>query len=279
MGTSRGVVEISILADNRVVEPYPKGLQGEYGFAAAVDGVLFDTGQSDIFLTNARLLDVSTDFEAVVLSHGHFDHTGGLPHVLDPGDKPTIYLHPGVWTDRYQSTDVFAEPVSIGIPYTKTEVTSGAELVEHRDPVAVTDTIYALGEIPRDHATATVGTVEDDGELVADPVIDDQALAVKTGDGVAVLLGCGHSGVMNTIEYAEAVTDAPVRYVIGGTHLIAKEDPEIHALADELAGRLDLFAGTHCTGLRAQTILSDRLPDAFRNVGVGSQIELPPDSE
>lgn len=272
------MVAIDILADNRVAEPYPKGLQGVYGFAAAVDDVLFDTGQSDIFLQNARRLGVGTDFDSIVLSHSHFDHTGGLQHVLDPGNKPTVYLHPEIWTDRFQVTEKYADPVSIGLPYTKTEVANGAELVEHREPVAVTEKILALGEIPREQATATVGKIERDGELVEDPVIDDQALAIQTPDGVAVVLGCGHSGLMNTIEYAETVTGDEVRFVLGGTHLIAKNDEEIHAIADKLEGQLDLFAGTHCTGSRAEHIFSDRFPEAFRTVGVGTRIELPLDS-
>lgn len=274
------MVSITILVDNTVATAFPKGLRGEWGFAAAVDDVLFDTGQSGSVVHNARLLNVPTRFETIVLSHTHLDHTSGLDHFLDPTHKPRIYLHPEVWTERYTTAfpggDQLPEPVYIGIPFSKAEVESGADLVEHREPVEVATGVFALGEIPRRHVETTVGKIERDGELVDDPVVDDQALAVRTDGGTALVLGCCHSGLRNTIEYAETVTGEEVRYVVGGTHLVAMEDEEVHDLADWLEGKLELFAGTHCTGFRAQSILAERLPGAFRSVGVGSTIELPP---
>ena len=274
------MVTITILVDNTVATPVPRGLRGEWGFAAAVDAVLFDTGQSESVVHNARLLDVPTRFETIVLSHTHHDHTAGLDQFLDPLHKPTLYLHPEVWTERYTTEtpggDPLPEPAFIGIPFSKAQVESGAELVEHRSPVEVDTGVFALGEIPRRHVETTVGKREADGTLVDDPVIDDQALAVKTRAGTALVLGCCHSGLRNTIEHAEAVTDDDVRYVIGGTHLVAMDAEAVHELADWLEGRLDLFAGTHCTGFEAQAILAERLPEAFRPVGVGSTIDLPP---
>ncbi len=277
------MTQVTVLADNTVVTPFPKGLRGEWGFAAAVDDVLFDTGQSESVVHNARLLDVPTRFDTIVLSHTHLDHTSGLDHFLDPMKKPTLYLHPEVWTERYATEfpggDPLPEPVYIGIPFSRAEVESGAELVEHREPVEVATDVFALGEIPRKHVETTVGKIERDGELVDDPVVDDQALAVRTDDGTGLVLGCCHSGLRNTIEYAEEVTGEEVRYVVGGTHLVAMKPEEVHGIADWLEDKLDLFAGTHCTGFRAQSILAERLPDAFRPVGVGSTIQLPPGSE
>lgn len=274
------MVTITILADNTVATPVPKGLRGEWGFAAAIDDVLFDTGQSESAVHNARLLNVPTRFDTIVLSHTHLDHTSGLDHFLNPMDKPTLYLHPEVWTERYATEfpggGTLPNPVHIGIPYSKAEVESGADLVEHREPVEVARDVFALGEIPRHHVETTVGKIKEDGELVDDSIIDDQAIAVRTDHGTALVLGCCHSGLRNSIEYAEVVTDDDVRYVIGGTHLVAMDAEQVHAIADWLDGKLDLFAGTHCTGFQAQAILADRLPEAFRPVGVGSRIELPP---
>lgn len=275
------MMELTILVDNTVATPVPKGLRGEWGFAAAVDGVLFDTGQSESVVHNARLLDVPPRFETIVLSHTHFDHTSGLDQFLDPLAKPTLYLHPAVWAERYATKDSegdpLPEPIHIGIPFSKAEVKSGADVIEHRDPKEVVTDVFALGEIPRRHVETTVGKIEDDGELVDDPVIDDQALAVRTDEGTGLILGCCHSGLRNSIEYAEEVTGEEVRYVIGGTHLVAMDADDVHELADWLEGKLDLFAGTHCTGFEAQSILAARLPQAFRPVGVGSTIELPPE--
>lgn len=274
------MTDVTILVDNTVAKSIPKGLRGEWGFAAAIDDILFDTGQSDSVVHNARLLDVPTTFEHVVLSHTHFDHTAGLEGFLDPLDKPTVYCHPELWTERYSTGPPgggsFPDPVHIGIPFSRAEVESGADLVEHRDPVEIVDDVFALGEIPRVHRETTTGKCRADDELADDAVVDDQSIAVRTTDGTALVLGCCHAGLRNTIEYAETVTGEDVRYVIGGTHLVALEADEVREIADWLEGRLDLFAGTHCTGFQAQRILADRLPDAFRSVGVGSTLELPP---
>jgi len=275
------MVDVTILADNTVATPVPRGLRGEWGFAAAVDGVLFDAGQSSV-AHNARRLGLPTRYDTIVLSHSHYDHTAGLDEFLDPMAPPTVYCHPDIWTPRYQTearyVDSVPEPVHIGMPYARAEVESGADVVEHRDPIEVADDVIALGEIPRPHDETAVGEVEREGELVADPVVDDQSLAVRTGEGVALVLGCCHAGLRNTIEYAEQVTGDDVSAVIGGTHLVAREAEAIHEIADWLDGRLDLFAGTHCTGFEAKSILAERLPDAFRQAGVGSRLELPPPS-
>jgi 7,8-dihydropterin-6-yl-methyl-4-(beta-D-ribofuranosyl)aminobenzene 5'-phosphate synthase len=272
-------MDVTILVDNTVATAYPRGLRGEWGFAAAVGDVLFDTGGSGSLVHNARLLDVPTRFDSVVLSHAHPDHTTGLDTLLDPTDRPTLYLHPELWADRYRiespEGDPLPDPVHIGIPYAKAAVEGGADLVEHREPVEVAPGVVALGEIPRPHPATTVGKIERDGQLVDDPVVDDQALAVRTTEGTALVVGCCHAGLRNTIEYAETVTGDEVRSVVGGTHLVALEAEAVHELADWLSGKLDLFAGCHCTGFEAQRILADRLPDAFRHVGVGSTIELP----
>lgn len=272
------MVRITILVDNTVATPVPRGLRGEWGFAAAVDDVLFDTGQSDAVVHNARLLDVGPDFGTVVLSHAHYDHTSGLDAVLDPMDEPTVYCHPDIWAERYVTEApggaALPKPVSIGVPFTRSAVESGAEVVAHRESVEVSTGVHALGEIPREHVETTVGKIEVDGELVDDPVLDDRALAVETAEGTALVLGCCHAGLRNTIEHAEAVTGEPVRHVVGGTHLVAMDVDDVHELADWLDGRLATFAGTHCTGFEAQAILAERLPDAFEPAGVGTTIEI-----
>jgi len=272
------MVRITVIADNTVVTPAPQGLRGEWGFSAVVDDVLFDTGQSETAARNARLLGLPAHYEAIVLSHAHGDHTAGLQPFLDPGEQPTIYCHPDLWRPRYTTAfpggGALPSPVHVGVPYTREHVESGAEVVTHTEPVEVAPGIHALGEIPREHVETTVGKIEVDGELVDDPVVDDRALAVETDDGLALVLGCCHSGLRNTIEHAESITGETVRHVVGGTHLVAMDAEGVHDLADWLDGRLDTFGGTHCTGFAAQSILAERLPEAFEPVGVGSRLEI-----
>ncbi|XGI84375.1 MBL fold metallo-hydrolase [Halorutilales archaeon Cl-col2-1] len=266
------MVEISVLADNTVSELAPKGLRGEWGFSAAVGDVLFDTGQTGVVPENADRMGVEFDFETVVLSHSHYDHTGGLDKALGSLENPTVYCHPSVWKPRYVDHD--GERRYIGFPYKREKIEDVAAIVEHTEPVEVSPGIHALGEIPREYPDATMGMVEDESGLHDDDILDDQALAVEAEDGIAVVLGCGHSGLRNTVEYAESVLDDEVRYIVGGTHLVAFEDERVHEIADWLEGRLDLFGGTHCTGADAERIFAERFPEAFESVGVGSVLEV-----
>lgn len=268
------MVEITILADNRVATPYPRGLRGEWGFSAAVGDVLLDTGQSAA-VHNAKLLEVPIEeFDSVVVSHSHFDHTSGMLDVLDVMDRPDIYCHPEIWAHRYLDREGKFEGAPLGIPYTKSTVEAKAKVVEHRDPVEVADGVYALGEISRTHQDHVIGKVEREDGVVEDPIVDDQSVVVETDDGLALVLGCCHAGLRNTVEHAESVCGGEVRYVIGGTHLIAVDPEEVREIADWLAGKLDRLVGAHCTGTEAMGILNECLPETFEPAGVGTTLQL-----
>lgn len=266
-------MDVRILSDNAVAESRPMGLVGEWGFSAVVGDVLLDAGQTGVAAENARALGIDpSDLDPIVLSHGHYDHAGGVPAFLSgdatAGDT-TVYAHPDAFAPRYR------DGTHIGIPYAREWVGSRASVVEHADPVEVAPGVHALGEIPRPHPDNPVGVrVGPDGGLTDDTVPDDQAIAVETGRGVGLVLGCCHAGLRNTVEYAEAVLGRDVRWIVGGTHLVAAEAAEVRELAGWLDGRLDVLAGSHCTGAAAERILADVLGDAFAPVGVGSRIDI-----
>ena len=262
------MVRIYILADNKVVQLRPKGLLAEWGFSAAIDNVLFDTGQKVAAHWNASLLGLK-EFDTIVLSHGHYDHTGGLlDFLLTARTKPKIYLHPEAWFPRYY------EGTHIGIPYCREEIENLAEIVEHREPVEVAKNVYALGEIPRKHKDVGIGKIRRNGELVEDRILDDQSLAIKTDKGVAVVFGCCHAGVRNTIEYAEEVCGDEVKFVIGGTHLVALKENEVLEIAEWFEKKVEFVAPCHCTGFRAEAILASKLGEKFKLIGAGSVIEI-----
>jgi 7,8-dihydropterin-6-yl-methyl-4-(beta-D-ribofuranosyl)aminobenzene 5'-phosphate synthase len=262
------VTTITIIADNSVSEMRPKGLVAEWGFAAVVDDVLFDTGQTGAAVENARRLRGDATFETIVLSHGHYDHTGGLPSFLAVDDEQTVYAHPDAFEPKYK------EDTHIGLPYTRGRIESDATVVEHTEPVEVAPGIHALGEIPREHPDNAMGETIRDGERVADPILDDQALAVETDEGLVLVLGCGHAGVRNTVERADAVFDAPITAIIGGTHLVGSEPDEVVEIVEWLDGRVDTLATSHCTGVDNEEIVRDTFSGTFERAGVGATLEF-----
>lgn len=257
-------MKITILADNKIVSP--RNLKAEWGFSALVEGsetVLLDAGFSVAFenLTNLQKPMPSK----IVLSHGHYDHTSGLrPFLRDS----TVYAHPDAFLPR------FFEGRDIGIPFRKELIESSAKLIEHKEPLEISKKIWALGEIPRNFETATLK----DSFLIRgnkkekDEVRDDQALAVKTDKGVVLLLGCAHSGLRNTVAWAEEVVGDEVKFIIGGTHLIAYSEEKIDEILKDM--KIDFIAPCHCTGFKAELLLAKIFGDRFKITGVGSEFEF-----
>ncbi len=266
------MVEITILADNKVIELRPQGLKAEWGFSALIekdsDLILFDTGQTGIAFENLLLLKKDIP-EKIVLSHGHYDHTGGLiEFITSSKNEVKIYVHPDAFLPRIYKGEY------IGIPFPKERLEYLATVIEHKDPVKISNNVWALGEIPRKYKTALLADsyVIRDGKKESDKILDDQSLAIKTEKGVILILGCCHSGLENTIEYAQEVAGDEVKYIIGGTHLIAYTDAEIRELAKKL--KIEMIAPCHCTGLKAEFLLKELLGDKYKLIGSGSIIKI-----
>ncbi|WP_303317437.1 MBL fold metallo-hydrolase [Flavivirga abyssicola] len=194
------------------------GFFAEHGLSYIIeykdDKILFDTGHSDIFIKNAKILgiDIQKEINTVILSHGHWDHGNGLQYI----DNKTLITHPGVFIKRFRKND----NSNIGLKLSKNDFEQKFKLILKKEPYYISDNIVFLGQIPRlnDYESKTTLFLDELGK--PDFVIDDSAIAVIQNNELIVITGCSHSGVCNIIEYARKVTGInKIKTVIGGFHL------------------------------------------------------------
>jgi 7,8-dihydropterin-6-yl-methyl-4-(beta-D-ribofuranosyl)aminobenzene 5'-phosphate synthase len=263
----------------------PMGLMGEHGFSAYIekDGkkILFDTGQGMTLANNANIMQISlSQIEKLILSHGHYDHTGGLPAVLYPPRGLEIIAHPDIFTEKYFGIDTPAgkNHVYIGIRFRQQflEGALRANLNFKKEFHEICPGIFYSGEIPKKNDFEKPDQnlkVKQDGKILTDPLLDDISLLIETDKGPVILLGCAHSGVVNIMNhFSEKSGHKKFHAVIGGTHLGFMKVPG-DALKKSMDAfddyKVDLIAVSHCTGQEAAAICYNRFKQrfAFANVG------------
>lgn len=238
---------------------------GEWGLSALVevDGAcaLFDAGRNpDTVLRNAAALDVDLSCVTdLVLSHFHFDHTTGLlPLIRDirarnPDGARRLHVAAGFFSPRRLAGGDGAEYNQM-IGLRATIEAEGVTIVEHPGPAEILPSVWVTGPVDRVHPEKNYPAwiqVLSEGEWVEDHVPESQGLTVVTAEGHIVLLGCGHSGVVNALEHVQAnIADLPIHALMGGLHLAAASDEVLGWTADRLRaiGVEHLMAG-HCTGV------------------------------
>jgi len=273
---------VTILCDNSV-GPI-SGTLGEHGFAALVETaggehLLFDTGQGYTLLHNARRMGKDlTRVRRVVISHGHFDHTGGLLPLLQECGAKEIFAHEGIFARRHRVKDT-GECYSIGIPFDRSTLEGAGATFNLSDSFReVLPGVSLTGEVPRvtPFETGDQGLYCDCSGQETDTTPDDQSLVIETEKGLVVLLGCCHAGLVNTVEHIAYLTGRrDIHAVIGGSHLgfCAREqfDRTVSALRSMGIRKLAL---SHCTGFAASARLSREMPREFQAAMVGYTLEI-----
>jgi len=276
-------LSITTLSENTAAAP---NLLAEWGISILVEtdavNILLDTGQDISASHNAGILGVDLDkIDKVVLSHGHFDHTGGLRQVLPKVRKKVeIIAHPDIWAAKYARRRG-QEARYIGLPFQHQELESlGADFNLTTKPVKITENIMTTGEIPMVTEFEEIDPhlfVKEDDDFKPDKLLDDQALIINTEPGLVVILGCAHRGIINTIYHAQQLTGVKqIQMVLGGCHLIGASEERIMltiaALRELGVSRIGV---SHCSGLPAAVIMAQEFGDSFFFNNAGTRINLP----
>lgn len=231
---------ITVVFDNN---PYKKGLQSGWGFSCLIEGmekrVLFDTGADGIILLdNMQKLGINPErVETLVLSHAHSDHTGGVYDLLQKNNTLTVYL-----------------PASFPESFKEKAKGYGAELIEVKKPMEISEGVYSTGEM--------------------DAWMKEQSLIIRTPKGMVIITGCAHPGIVNIVKRAKALFADEVLFVMGGFHLHNKTSREIKRIISDMKELGVRYVGPcHCSGKKARDLFEEAYGGHYIPVGAGKRVE------
>lgn len=275
-------MRITILCENSVGRAIPA--IGEHGFACwiEVDGkhYLVDSGQGLGIIKNAQVLDLPLkQLSGAVISHGHYDHAGGLDQVLRHVDGLDVFAHPDVFAERYSQGSHNLR--FLGIPQRRELLeTLGARFTFTPKFQRIAPNLHVTGAIPRindfERGDANLVQRQSDGQFKPDPFNDDMAVVLDSAKGLVVVLGCAHAGIVNTLDYiCNQFNRDEVYAVVGGTHLGPVSAEQFDRTLVELKRfNIKKLGVSHCTGQPRAALLRNEFGKRFFYGSVGAVLEI-----
>lgn len=273
---------ITCLVNNDVAFSSP--VLGEHGLAFFVEtpagNILFDTGKSgEVLAHNLAVLDLSLkEVRHVVLSHGHFDHTGGLPYLLSLPQRFEVIGSEHLFGMKFSTRNDSLR--YIGIPISRSLLEASANLILTESETEILPNVFVTGKIPM-RAGFEQGdqalVIKEDDQISPDLVEDDRSMVLALPDSLIVILGCCHAGIINTLRYVQETFRKPIYAVMGGSHLKPASDQRLQAtiqsLKDEFAS-IQQYRFGHCTGFKALYALKSAFGEKVMPLLAGETLEF-----
>lgn len=276
-------MKITTLIENKPGEN--EELATEHGLSVyiEIDGknILFDTGQSGDFIDNAKKLDIDLkNLDYVIISHGHYDHSGGLERLIkeiNPDIK--LYLGSGFFNKKYRliSDDHYEY---IGNPFNEEFLKDNNIATKYisEDITNITENLFVFTNFNRDEEfenTNQTMYLKEKGSYKKDMFLDEISIGIKTNKGLLVIVGCSHVGIVNILDTIIQRTKMNIYGLIGGTHLIKEDEEKINKIIEYLKEKeVNMVSACHCTGKQGETMLSQQLEENFINNNTGDVLKL-----
>ena len=273
------MIKIICVVDNAVKRS--SQFWGEHGLSFWIDSgeqvVLFDSGQSgSVLIHNLDKMGLhSQEVAALSLSHAHYDHSGGLGSIFADNPGLPLYANPDLLRPRFSLKD--GDYVDIGMPFNRRQLTQLTDLHLSADPIEVIPGLWTSGEITErneQEGRSPHHFVPADDGWQPDPYRDDMSMVIEVKEGLILVCGCCHAGLLNTMAHVRRLFQRPITVVMGGSHLVSADDDYLQHVIDVL--REDYhpirFYLNHCTGERAIIALSNAFGELVQPFPVGSQL-------
>jgi len=275
-----GMLRITTLVDNCAAMPE---IGAEHGLSILIqkDGkkILFDCGQSSLIEHNARKLNLGLEgLEAVVLSHGHYDHCGGLMAVVKKNPGVKVYGHPGIFEKKYVKYESGLRYIGIKEAREHYE-REGAEFVLSAHSLEIGEGIYTTGQVPRvtDFEYVDSSFVKKaEGDYIKDEIVDDISLVIEWKDGLILILGCAHSGVVNILRKVHNLCPKDLfLLVMGGMHLSQRDDSYVEKTLKEISKeKIGRIIPMHCSGISHSALFAGYFGSRFEYGSAGMVLDF-----